>query len=180
MAPMTVSHNNTLPLAASNGTIILIHGVDSPWDMDLNTLITIVFGVIGIAFQAGHVYYRRTRRTGTIKVPYEHVENSGEHLAHRQGSLSGPWLPSCYWDEHQDYESAKTGLGRPASATPIRGVALRQAAHNDNGMQLGTRHLPEGHVYRRNPWRSNEWPNGTNPWPAPTGPVLQQQGTQRG
>lgn len=57
MAPVTLSHNNTISLATSNGTIILVQGPDSPWRLDLNTLVTIVFGVIGIAFQAGHVYY---------------------------------------------------------------------------------------------------------------------------
>lgn len=62
MAPMAALHNNTLPLAASDGTIILVQGVDSSWTLDLNTLVTIVFGVIGIAFQAGHVYTRRTQR----------------------------------------------------------------------------------------------------------------------
>lgn len=62
MAPMTLSHNATLSLAASNGTIILVQGSDSPWAMDLNTLVTIVFGVISIAFQAGHAYRRRTTR----------------------------------------------------------------------------------------------------------------------
>lgn len=62
MAPITLSHNNTLSFATSNGTIILVQGSDSSWDLDLNTLVTIVFGVISIAFQIGHLYYGRTRK----------------------------------------------------------------------------------------------------------------------
>lgn len=62
MVPMILSRNDTLPLTTSNGTIILVQGADNPWNLDLNTLITIVFGFVGIAFQAGHVYHRRTQR----------------------------------------------------------------------------------------------------------------------
>lgn len=61
MAPMTLFHNDTSSLAFSNDTFILVQRSDSPWAMDLNTLVTIVFGVIGIAFQAGHVFRGRTR-----------------------------------------------------------------------------------------------------------------------
>lgn len=61
MAPMTLPHNNTHSLAFSDGTLIVVQGSESPWAMDLNTLVTIVFGVIGIAFQAGHVLRGRTR-----------------------------------------------------------------------------------------------------------------------
>lgn len=58
MAPITLFHNDT---AFPNSTVILVQGSDRPWAMDLNTLVTIVFGVIGIAFQAGHVFRGRTR-----------------------------------------------------------------------------------------------------------------------
>ncbi|KAI3392904.1 hypothetical protein diail_4991 [Diaporthe ilicicola] len=180
MVPMILSHNNTLPLTSPNGTIILIQSADNPWAMDLNTMITIVFGVIGIAFQAGHVYHRRARRLRVVKAPEEDVEDGRkEHSSYRQGTNSGPWHPSYPWHEHQEFESARPGLGLPASATPLRGVALGKAGYPDHDVQLGTRSPPEGHAYRRNPWRSNEWATGTNPWPGPTGSALQRPYNQR-
>lgn len=62
MAPTTLSHNKTMSFAASNGTIILVQSPDNPWNLDLNTLVTIVFGIITIAFQAGQMYYERSRQ----------------------------------------------------------------------------------------------------------------------
>lgn len=65
MAPLTLSHNNTLTLATPNGTVILVQGADNPWTLDLNTLVTIVFGVVSIAFQVSHVYRGRIKYAGS-------------------------------------------------------------------------------------------------------------------
>ena len=62
MASTTLSHNKTTSFTTSNGTIIFLQEPDSPWALDLNTLVTIVFGIITIAFQAGHIYYERARQ----------------------------------------------------------------------------------------------------------------------
>ena len=62
MAPTTLSYNKTMSLATPNGTIILVQGSDNPWTLDLNTLVTIVFGIITIAFQASNMYYKRARQ----------------------------------------------------------------------------------------------------------------------
>lgn len=62
MAPTILSYNKTMSFATSNGTIILVQGPGNPWNLDLNTLVTIVFGIITVAFQAGHMYYERARR----------------------------------------------------------------------------------------------------------------------
>lgn len=62
MAPITLSHNNTISIATSNGTIILVQGPDNPWDLDLNTLVTIIFGIITITIQAAQVYHRQGRK----------------------------------------------------------------------------------------------------------------------
>ena len=62
MAPTTLLQKNTLPLATSNSTIIIVQDVGGPWALDLNTLVTIVFGVIGIALQAGQLYRGRVQR----------------------------------------------------------------------------------------------------------------------
>lgn len=180
MAPITLSHNNTLSFATSNGTIILVQGSDSSWDLDLNTLVTIVFGVISIAFQIGHLYYGRTRKCGTIGTSHEDVEKmGGKHPNDGQGTAFGPYHPPYYWDEPQDYETGRPFMVQPSSAAPIRGVALQKPSYHDISTQLGTRTVPEGHVYRRHPWRNNEWTSETSPWPVPTGPILQRQHSQR-
>lgn len=62
MAPATASHNKTISLDASHGPIILVQGSDSPWALDLNTLVTIVLGVICIALQASQIYLERARK----------------------------------------------------------------------------------------------------------------------
>jgi hypothetical protein len=62
MAPPTASPNNTIFLDTSNGQIILVQGPDNSWTLDLNTLVAIIFGIITIAFQAGHMYYTRARQ----------------------------------------------------------------------------------------------------------------------
>lgn len=62
MAPATASHNKTISLDASHGPIILVQGSDNPWALDLNTLVTIVLGVICIALQASQIYFERARK----------------------------------------------------------------------------------------------------------------------
>lgn len=59
MAPVTLSNNNTISLATPNGTIILVQGPDTSWSLDLNTLVTIIFGIITITFQVAQVYHRQ-------------------------------------------------------------------------------------------------------------------------
>lgn len=54
--------DKVISLDTSDGQINLVQGSDSPWVLDLNTLVTIVFGVISLAFQAGHMYYARARQ----------------------------------------------------------------------------------------------------------------------
>ncbi|KAG6356857.1 hypothetical protein INS49_014731 [Diaporthe citri] len=180
MAPITLPHNNTIPFATSNGTIILVQGSDSPWDLDLNTLVTIVFGVISIAFQIGHMYHGTTRKSRTTGTAHEDVEKNGpRHPRDGQGTFFGPRHPPHYWDESQDYKTGRPLMSQPSSAAHIRGVALRKPSYHDNSTQLGTRSVPEGHVYRRHPWQNNEWTSGTSPWPIPTEPALQRQHAQR-
>lgn len=62
MALITLPHNKTISMDTSNGQIILVQGSDSPWALDLNTLVTIVLGVICITLQASQIYYERARR----------------------------------------------------------------------------------------------------------------------
>lgn len=58
MAPIT-SGNAPLSLSASNDTILVMQDPSSPWEMDLNTSVTIIFGILGLIFQAGQICYGR-------------------------------------------------------------------------------------------------------------------------
>lgn len=58
MAPLT-SGNSPFPLPAPNGTILMMQDRNSPWEMDLNTSVTIIFGILGLIFQAGQICYGR-------------------------------------------------------------------------------------------------------------------------
>lgn len=75
---MAILHRDSLPLAAPDGTVILMKGADSPWALDLNTLVTVVFGVIGIAFQAWQVYLGRRHRLISRRLGICHEADKAE------------------------------------------------------------------------------------------------------
>ncbi|KAJ0117824.1 hypothetical protein J7T55_002024 [Diaporthe amygdali] len=59
MAPLTSD-----PAAAYNDTVLVMQDPNSPWAMDLNTTVTIVFGILSLILQAGQFCYgRRQIRT---------------------------------------------------------------------------------------------------------------------
>lgn len=45
-----------------NETTIMVKESGDPWALDLNTLVTILFGIVGVVLQAGAMYYGRTQK----------------------------------------------------------------------------------------------------------------------
>lgn len=58
MAPFA-SDSTPPSFSAPNDTILVMQDPNSPWEMDLNTSVTIIFGILGLIFQAGQICYGR-------------------------------------------------------------------------------------------------------------------------
>lgn len=58
MAPFA-SGTTSLSLSAPNDTVLVMQDPNSPWTMDLNTSVTIIFGILGLIFQAWQICYGR-------------------------------------------------------------------------------------------------------------------------
>ena len=58
MAPF-VKEDIPISLAAPNDTVLFMQDQNSPWAMDLNTSVTIVFGILGLILQAGQICFGR-------------------------------------------------------------------------------------------------------------------------
>ncbi|POS78173.1 hypothetical protein DHEL01_v203437 [Diaporthe helianthi] len=173
MATGTAS-DKAISLDTSDRQIKFVQGSDSSWALDLNTLVTIVFGVISIAFQAGQMYYARARqKVGPIQ---EDIENGRERIfARRQEAQFIMWRPQHNWNELEEYQAPETARGRPVPNVTSRGGAPRQVLRRDDGGQAGgTGHMPPGYVDRRIPWQNNDWERDSSPRLTPTGTGLER------
>lgn len=175
MATATTS-GKTISLDKSDGQTIFVQGSDSSWVLDLNTLVTIVFGVISIAFQAGHIYYARAKQKRNLGHIEDDIEDGGDRLlAHRQEAQFIMWRPQHNWNELEEYQAPETARAQPGITMPSRGGAPRQVFRRDDGGQGGgTGHLPPGYVYRRIPWQNNDWDRDPSPRLTPTGAALER------
>ncbi|KAG8159641.1 hypothetical protein KVR01_010278 [Diaporthe batatas] len=170
------AYSKAMSSGVSDGQNISVQAPDNSWALDLNTLVTIVFGVISIAFQAGHMYYARAKQRRIDGPVLDDIENDGGRpLARREEAQFTLWHPQHNWNELDEYRATDTPRAQPGPTMSTRGGAPRKVLRRDeDGQAGGTGHMPPGYVYRRSPWQNNDWGRDPSPRLIPTGAALER------